>query len=109
MKRGLTTHFDAATDATNHTTNCPMFSRAEPMGFEVTSVITDTTTANTATKGPAIEPKKSWALSARFLRVQTIDKLQRQQLSGYAVISCGERMGGIGSDGMPRKGDIERL
>ena len=66
------------------------------MGFEVTSAITDATTTNTATKGPAIEPKKSWALSATFWRVQTIDKVQRQQLGGYAVMSCGERISGIG-------------
>ena len=109
MERGLATHSDAETASTNHPTNCPMFSRGETMGFEVTSAITDATTTNTATKGPAIEPKKSWALSARFLRVQTIDKLQRQQLGGYAVMSYGERIGGIGSDGIPRKGEIERL
>ena len=52
------------------------------MGFEVTSAITDTTTTKTATKGPANDPKKSWALSVEFWRVQPIDKVQRQQLGG---------------------------
>ena len=70
------------------------------MGFEVTSAITDATTTNTATKGPVIDPKKSWTLSAKFWRVQPLDKLKRQQLGGRRVMSCGERMSCIGPDGM---------